>query len=112
MKEERRCSRRAVRRAAGRVAVPTWFRMFLTYEVMSEKTKRQHSSCKKESELMKKVKAGAAIQFTVRMSNRVIDGELEIFETVKKYEFVKKKSSKKSVNICLDAAVITSERYS
>ena len=41
MKGERRCSRRAVRRAAGRAAVPTWFRMFLTDEIMSEKTKRQ-----------------------------------------------------------------------
>ena len=59
---------------------------------------------------MKEVKAGASIQFTVRMYNRVIESEPEIFEKVKKYEFVKIKSSKTSDNICLDAAVITSER--
>ena len=34
----------------------------------------------------------------------------EVFEKVKKYEFAKKKSSKTSENICLDVAVITSER--
>ena len=67
MKADRRCSRRAVRRAAGRAAVPTWFRMFLTDEVMSEKTKRQRLSCKEKYEIMKEVKAGASKQFTVRM---------------------------------------------
>ena len=67
MKGERRCSRRAVRRAAGRAAVPTWFRMILTARVMSEKTKRQRLSCEEKYEQMKEVKAGASIQFTVRM---------------------------------------------
>ena len=68
MKGERRCSRRAVRRAAGKAAVPTWFRMFLTDQVMSQETKRhQPLSCKEEYELMKEVKASASIQFTVRM---------------------------------------------
>ena len=46
MKGERRFSRRAVRRAAGRATVPTWFRMFLTDEVLSEKSKRQRLSCR------------------------------------------------------------------
>ena len=64
---ERRCSRWAVRRAAGRAAGPTWFRMFLTGEVMSEKTKRQRFSYQEKCELMKEVKADASIQFTVRM---------------------------------------------
>ena len=66
-KGERRYSRRAVRRAADRAAVPTWFRMFLTDEVMSEKTKRQRLSCKEKHQLIKEVKAGASIQFTDRM---------------------------------------------
>ena len=67
MKGERRCSRWAVRHAAGKAAVPTWFRMFLTDEVMSEKTKRQSLSCKAKYQLMKEVKTGAWIQFTVCM---------------------------------------------
>ena len=66
MKGERRCSRWLVRRAARRAAVSTWFRMFLTDEVLSEKTKRQRLSCKEKYELMKEVKAGASIEFTVR----------------------------------------------
>ena len=82
MKGKRRCSWQAVRRAAGRAAVPTWFRMFFTDDVMLEKTKTQLLSCKAP----------------------------EIFEKVKKYEFAKKKSLKTSENICLDAAVIISER--
>ena len=55
MKGERHCSRWAVHRATGRAAVLTWFRMFLTDEVMSEKTKRQRLSCKEKYELMKEV---------------------------------------------------------
>ena len=40
-----------MRRTAGKAAVPTWFRMFLTGEVTSEKTKRQRLSCKEKYEL-------------------------------------------------------------
>ena len=40
----------------------------------------------------------------------MIDSEPEIFEKVKKCGFAKKKSSKTSDHICLNAAVITSER--
>ena len=47
----RRCSRRA----ADRAAVPAWFRMFLTDEVMSEKTKRQRLSCKVKYKLVCKI---------------------------------------------------------
>ena len=67
MKVERRCSRRAVLRAAGRAAVSTWFQMFLTNEVMSEKKKRHRLSCKEQYELTIKVKASVSIQFNVRM---------------------------------------------
>ena len=77
---------------------------------MLEKTKKQRFSCKEKYELMKEVKTGASIQFTICISNRVIKSEPEIFEKVKKYEFAKQKSSKTNDNICLDAAVITSER--
>ena len=67
MKGEKRRSRRAVCRAAGRAAVSTCFQMFLTDNVMSEKTKRQRLSSKEKYELMKKVDAGSSIQFTVHM---------------------------------------------
>ena len=56
---EKRCSRWAER--------PTWFRMFLTDEVMLKKTKRQRLSCKEKYELMKELKARVSIQFTVHM---------------------------------------------
>ena len=67
MKGLSHCSRQAVRRVAGRAAVPTWFWMILTDEVISEKTKRPRFSRKEKYELMKEVEASASIQFTVRM---------------------------------------------
>ena len=72
---------------------------------MSEKTKRQRLSFKKNYELIKKVKARTPKEFllnkyciTDRMYNRVIDNEPEVIVKAKSYE-VEKKSSKTSVNI-------------
>ena len=64
MKKERHCTRRALRRAVGRAAVPSWFQMFLTDEFMSEKSKRQRLSYKEKYELMKEAKASALVWFT------------------------------------------------
>ena len=71
-------------------------------------------SFKEKYELIKEVKAGAPKEFTLnkyyitnRMYNRVIDSEPKVIVKVKSYEFEKKKSSKTSANIHLDAAVLT-----
>ena len=76
--------------------------------------KRQRLSFGEKYNIIKEVKEGVLKEnvlrkhrITDRMYNRVIDSESEISEKVKKCEFEKKKSSKTTTNICLDAAVIT-----